>query len=233
MSIVPTGLTRYRQKLFPLEPYTAAEAGRIIDQVDAFAAGCRAACGSRKFFCADELYLTAGRPLPGEEYYEEFAQLENGVGMITSLVSEFNREMAFLDEDIAEFRAAREAAGLPPHRCISVCTGVAAYPTIRSLAARLEAETEGLEIHVYEIINHFFGETITVAGLLTGKDMAEQLAGQPLGEELLIPENTLRADEAMFLDDMTPDQLSATLGVPVTPARNDGSSLVRQMLGIE
>ena len=184
-------------------------------------------------YTADELYLTAGRPLPGEEYYEEFAQLENGVGMITSLVSEFNREMAFLDEDIAEFRAAREAAGLPPHRCISVCTGVAAYPTIRSLAARLEAETEGLEIHVYEIINHFFGETITVAGLLTGKDMAEQLTGQQLGEELLIPENTLRADEAMFLDDMTPDQLSATLGVPVTPARNDGSSLVRQMLGIE
>lgn len=233
VSIVPAGLTRYRQKLFPLEPYTSEEAGCIIDQVDAFAAVCRAETGSRKFFCADELYLTAGRPLPDEDYYEEFAQLENGVGMITSLVSDFEREMAFLDEDVTEFRAAREAAGLPFERHISVCTGVAAYPTIKALAARLEAAVEGLEIRVYEIINHFFGETITVAGLLTGKDMSEQLSGRPLGEELLIPENTLRADEAMFLDDMTPDQLSALLNVPITPAKNDGATLLRQMLGLE
>lgn len=223
VSIVPAGLTRYRQKLFPLEPYTAEEAGRIIDQVDAFAAKCKAETGSRKFFCADELYLCAGRPLPGEDYYEEFAQLENGVGMITSLVSEFDRELPFLDEYLPDFRAPRT---------VSVCTGVAAYPTIKSLAARLEAQVEGLTVHVYEIINHFFGETITVAGLLTGKDMSEQLMGQPLGDELIIPENTLRADEAMFLDNMTPDQLSALLGVPVRPGKNDGAELIRELLGV-
>ena len=223
VSIVPAGLTRYRDKLFPLEPYTPEEAAAIIAQVDAFAERCKAECGSRKFFCADELYLKAGLPLPNEEYYEDYAQIENGVGMITSLRTEFDTELDFLDEYLADYR--------PPRR-VSICTGVAAYPTLKAMAARLEAQVEGLEIHVYEIINHFFGETITVAGLLTGKDMSEQLYGKELGDELIFPENTLRAGEDMFLDDMTPAELSEKLGVPVRPGRNDGAELIREILGV-
>ena len=224
VSIVPAGLTRYRQKLFPLEPYTKEEAAAIIRQVDSFADECYASCGSRKFFCADELYLTAGLPLPEDRFYEGYPQIENGVGMITSLLTEFEDELPYLDEYMADYHAPRR---------VSVATGVAAYPTIRSMAARLEAMVEGLEIHVYEIINHFFGETITVAGLLTGTDMFDQLRERELGDELFIPENTLRADEAMFLDNMTPDELSEKLGVPVRAGKNNGAEFIREMLGLE
>ncbi len=224
VSIVPAGLTKYRDKLYPLTAYSPAEAADIICQVETFAERCLAESGSRKFFCADELYLTADYPLPDEDYYEGYAQIENGVGMITSLLAEFEAELPFIDEYLAAYRAPRR---------VSVCTGVAAYPTIRAMAARLEAMVEGLEIHVYEIVNHFFGESVTVAGLLTGRDMAEQLAGHALGEELIIPENTLRADEAMFLDDMTPAELSARLGVPVRAGKNDGAAFIREMLGVD
>ncbi len=224
VSIVPAGLTKHRDKLYPLTPYTPEEAAGIIDMVENFAERCLKDCGSRKFFCADELYLRAGRPLPPEDYYEGYAQIENGVGMITSLMTEFEDEMNFLEEDLADYKAPRT---------VSICTGVAAYPTIKAMASRLEAQVEGLTIHVYEIVNHFFGESVTVAGLLTGKDMFEQLAGKALGDVLFFPENTLRAGEDIFLDDMTPEELSAKLGVPVMPGRNDGGEFVREMLGVQ
>ncbi len=224
VSIVPAGLTRYREKLFPLTSYSPEEAAAVIDQVEAFAEKCLSECGSRKFFCADELYLKAGRPLHDEDYYEGYAQIENGVGMITSLLTEFDQELTFLDEYLGDYH---------PPRKVSICTGVAAYPTICAMAARLEAMVEGLEINVYQIINHFFGESITVAGLLTGKDMSEQLMGRDLGDALYFPENTLRAGEDMFLDDMTPDDLSRLLGVPAYPGRNDGVAFIQEMLGVE
>ena len=224
VSIVPAGLTRFREKLFPLEPYTAEEAGQIIDQVEAFAKDCLDRHGTRLFFCADELYLKAGRPLPADEDYEDYAQIENGVGMLTSLLSEFDREMAFLDEYMEGYHTPRR---------VSIATGVAAYPTIRTIASRLEAAVEGLEIHVYEIKNYFFGESITVAGLLTGQDIAAQLEGKDLGDELLFPENALRAGETVFLDDMTADELSARLGVPARPGSGDGAALISQLLGVE
>ncbi len=223
VSIVPAGLTKYRDKLYPLTTYSPEEAAAVIRQVEAFADRCLAECGSRRFFCADELYLKAGLPLPREDYYEGYAQIENGVGMITSLLTEFEEELPFLDEYLSDFT--------PPRR-VSVCTGVAAYPTIRAMAAQLMTAVPGLDIRVYEIVNRFFGESVTVAGLLTGRDMAEQLEGRELGDELIIPENTLRADEAMFLDDMTPTELSSRLGVPVRPGKNEGAAFVRAMLGI-
>ena len=224
VSVVPAGLTRHRDKLFPLTTYTPEEAAAIIRQVETFAEKCLSECGSRKFFCADELYLKAGLPLPAEEYYEGYAQIENGVGMITSILTEFEEEMNFLDEYLPDYKAPRT---------VSVCTGVAAYPTVKAMAARLEAQVKGLTIHVYKIINHFFGESVTVAGLLTGQDMLSQLTGKELGDQLIIPENTLRADESMFLDDMTPDELSEKLGVSIRTGKNNGAEFIREMLGIK
>ena len=221
VSIVPAGLTRFREKLFPLEQYTPDEAAQVIDAVDSFADECIKKYGSRIFFCADELYLRAGRALPDESYYEGYPQIENGVGMITSLYSEFDSEMNFLDEYLE---------GYTPGRVISVATGVASYDTIKKMAVRLEASVEGLTVNVYKIINHFFGESITVAGLLTGKDMSEQLMGKELGELLVFPSNTLRAGEDIFLDDMTPAQLSQILGVDVAPSGETGGEFISQML---
>lgn len=221
VSIVPAGLTRYRDKLYPLEQYERDEAAQIIDAVDGFARECCERYGSRIFFCADELYLRAERELPDEDYYEGYPQIENGVGMITSLSAEFCDEMNFLDEYLQSYSSPRR---------ISIATGVAAYDTIKKMAVMLEASVEGLEINVYKIINNFFGESITVAGLLTGKDMSEQLKGSELGECLIFPSNTLRAGEDVFLDDMTPSELSDILGVPVKPSGETGADFIRLCL---
>ena len=177
--------------------------------------------GQRMFFCADELYLKSGRELPNEDYYEGYPQIENGVGMITSLEGEFYSELDYLDEYLENYSGARH---------ISIATGVAAYDSIKKMAVELEARVEGLKIDVYKIINYFFGESITVAGLLTGKDMSEQLMGKTLGEELIFPCNTLRAGEDIFLDDMTPTMLSEILGVKVSPSAETGDGFIRQAL---
>ncbi len=223
VSIVPAGLTKFREKLYPLEEFSSSDAVEIIEQVNSFAEECNKKFGCRIFFCADELYLKAGLPLPDEDYYEGYPQIENGVGMIRSLLSEFEAEESFLDEYAEKFT--------PPRR-VSIATGVASYETIRSMAARLEAKIEGLDIRVYRIINNFFGESITVSGLLTGKDICEQLRGRELGDILFFPENALRQGEDIFLDDMTPEELSSALGVPVSPGSNNGADFIAEMLGV-
>ena len=176
------------------------------------------------FFCADEFYLKAGLPLPDEDYYEGYPQIENGVGMIRSLTDEFSAELDYIDEYLPDFKAPR---------CVSIATGVAAYDTVSVLCRALEEKVEGLSVKVYKIINNFFGESITVSGLLTGKDMSEQLKGQDLGDILLFPENALRAGEDIFLDDMTPDELSKILGVPVSPSSDTGEGFICSVLGVE
>ncbi|MBQ8208314.1 MAG: DUF512 domain-containing protein, partial [Clostridia bacterium] len=202
-SVVPAGLTKYRDKLYPLSPFTKEECSEVINTVEAFAAECYEKYGSRLFYCSDEFYLRAERELPKEEYYEGYSQIENGVGMITSLSTEVEDELEYFDEYLEEF--------LPKYqngRTVSVATGVAAYDCVSSLAKKVAEMSEGkLTVNVYKIINHFFGESITVSGLLTGKDMSEQLLGRELGDVLLIPVNTLKADEDIFLDDMTPAEL--------------------------
>ena len=221
VSVVPAGLTRHRDKLYPLTTYTPEEAAAIIRQVEAFAEKCLSECGSRKFFCADELYLKAGLPLPSEDYYEGYAQIENGVGMITSLMTEFEDEMNFLDEYLPDYKAPRT---------VSVCTGVAAYPTIKAMAARLEAVVEGLTVHVYEIVNHFFGETITVSGLVTGGDLIAQLRGKELGDTLLIPENMLRHEGDLFLDNVSVSDVENALHVTLGVTSRDGEDLLHHFL---
>ena len=224
VSIVPAGLTKYREKLYPLEGFTKEESAAVIAQVDKFAKDFEEKNGSRMFFCSDEFYLKAELPLPDESYYEGYPQIENGVGMITSLVTEFKEELNYLDEYLENYKAPRH---------VSIATGAAAYDTIKAMAVELEARIEDLQIDVYKIINHFFGETITVSGLLTGKDFSEQLAGKDLGDLLIFPSNALRSGEDVFLDDMTPEQLSAILGVPVSPSKEGGEGFICDVLGVQ
>ena len=132
-------------------------------------------------------------------------------------------ELSFVEEYLPDFR---------PPRTVSVATGAAAYETIAALAKKAEAAVEGLTVRVYRIVNHFFGESVTVAGLLTGRDVSEQLCGQALGDELLFPAVMLRADGDVFLDDMTPEELSRRLGVPVRAVGSDGAELLRAFLGV-
>ncbi len=222
VSIVPAGLTRHREGLYPLSPYTPAESADIIAQVTAMGDACVEKYGRRIFFCADELYIRAGSPLPDADHYEGFAQIEDGVGLIASLKEDFG----FALEDIQ----------LPSKlsRRVTMVTGTAAYDTLTSLASRLCLAVEGLEIDVIPIKNDFFGHSVTVAGLLTATDIAAQLTGVELGDELLFPAVALRAsDEAVFLDDKTPEWLSERLGgVAVRAVPNDGWELARAILGI-
>ena len=222
VSIVPAGLTRYRQKLYSLEPYTPEECRDIIAQVCAVGDECMKKYGRRVFFCADEMYIRGGLALPDDEFYEDYSQLEDGIGMVTSMGFEFDAEMRFLEDDLEQYT---------PPRTVTVATGVAAEASIRALCTKLEAQVEGLTVHVVPIVNRFFGETITVAGLLTGHDMAEQLSELDLGDEVLIPENTLRADGDLFLCGMTPMDLSERLGVPVRISPNDGAGFLTALLG--
>ncbi len=224
VSIVPAGLTKYREGLYPLTPFTPEECRAVIEQVNAFGDACLRARGARIFCCADELYLKAGLPLPDEGYYGDYEQIENGVGMLRSLYTEFEAEMDFLDEYVGENAAPRH---------VSVATGKAAAPLMRALASMLEARVPTLTVTVYEIENRFFGEQITVAGLLTGKDMYEQLCGRALGDELLIPATTLRAEGDLFLCGMTPCELSEKLNVPVRAVRGEGAALCAALLGCE
>lgn len=221
VSIVPAGLTRYRDKLYELKQYTKEEAADIIAQVDRFANICKEKFGTRLFFCADELYIEAQMDIPDEEYYEGYPQIENGVGMIRSMREEFDCELKYIEE------LAKDAK-FP--KTVSIATGVAAYEDICRMTQKLEAALPGLKINVYKVINHFFGESITVAGLLTGKDISEQLREKDLGSLLLFPENALRDGGDMFLDNMTPDELSQRLGVSVIPSPNDGAKFIETLI---
>ena len=222
-SIVPAGLTRFRDGLYPLEAFSPEECEAIIRRVHSFGDACLKTYGSRLFFPADELYLKAGLPLPDDDFYEGYTQIENGVGMLTDMRTGFDWELEHLADYTEGFRAPRT---------VSIATGVAAYEHICTLSRALEERVSGLTIHVFPVENKFFGEQITVAGLLTGTDLSEQLKGKSLGEELLFPAVTLRAEGDIFLDDLTPEELSATLGVPCRPVSSDPTAFIQAVLGI-
>ena len=222
-SIVPAGLTRFRDGLYELEAYTPEECADIIKQINDFGDECLSRHGTRLFFPADEFYIKAGLPLPDDSFYESYAQIENGVGMLTDMRTGFDFEM----EDISHY----EEKFISP-REVSVATGYAAHAHIESLCRELEARFSGLKINVYPIKNNFFGEQITVSGLLTGKDMCEQLSGKALGDELLFPSACLRAEGDVFLDDMSPRELGERLGVAVSASGNDAADFIRSVLGL-
>ena len=223
VSVVPAGLTRYREGLYPLTPFTKEECRAVIDTVNAFGDACEKELGSRIFCCADEFYLKAELPLPEGAYYGDYEQIENGVGLLRSLISEFTDELSYLDDYTLPTKEH------PRH--VSLATGKAAAPTMRLLAEMLTDRVQHLTVSVFEIENRFFGEEITVAGLLTGKDIAEQLVGKALGDELLISASTLRAEGDLFLCGMTPDELSGALNTTITPVAADGAALLCAILG--
>ena len=224
VSIVPAGLTKFREKLYPLTDFSVEEAGAVIDMIDSVGEKMMELHGSRMFFAADEFYIKAKRPIPDEEYYEGYPQIENGVGMIRSFLEDFS--IAW--EDISDM-----SDSLTEKRRISIATARAAYPFIKKSCDMLSGFIKNLEINVYEIINEFYGESITVTGLLTGCDMYKQLVGKDLGDELFIPENSLKADEDIFLCGMSLEELSEKLGVCVTPLDADGYEFVRAVIGAE
>lgn len=219
VSIVPAGITDHREGLCRLEPFTPEETAEVIDQVDRFAGECLKKYGSRIFFCSDEMYIRCNREIPDEDYYEGYPQIENGVGMIRSMQSEFDEELGYLSD-----------YDLEKQRRVSIATGSAAFGFIKSLADKLMERVPTLECRVYLIRNDFFGKNITVAGLLTGQDIAAQLSDKELGEKLFIPKVTLKADEPVFLDDMTLDELSEKLGVEVIPTESTGMDFVSKLL---
>lgn len=216
-SIVPVGLTRFREGLARLRPVDRETANQVIDQVNAFGGKCLERYGSRKFFCSDELYIRSGRDLPEEDYYEDYVQIENGVGMLRSLIAEFEAGLRLEDGPV-------EA---PPY---TIATGVSARPYLQDLADRAQEKT-GVTGQVFAITNDFFGHTIDVAGLITGQDLIAQLKGKNLGGRLLIPVNMLRHGGDVFLDDLRVSDVEAALGVPVTVVEQDGFDLLDAMLG--
>jgi len=221
VSVVPAGLTGYRDKLYPLEPFTPEECREVIAQVNRFGDQCFAQCGQRIFYVSDEFYIKGNVPLPPEEYYEEYTQIENGVGMLTSFENEFHSLLKMLDED----ERMRESH-------VSVATGEAAAGMIRKLAEEAMAVCPNLHCQVYVVKNNFFGGHVTVTGLLTGKDMAEQLAGKALGDRLLLSGTTLRSEGDLFLCGMTPAELSERLGVEVCFTEQDGGAFLEALLGL-
>ena len=218
VSIVPVGLTRFREHLYPLTPFTAEHAAETVDLVEGFSEGCLHRHGSRIFFCGDELYLKAGRPLPDEAFYEEFTQLENGVGMLRLLET--------------EFRSALKLADAPDGRDFTIAAGVAAAPLLEKLLLLAREAFPTLRGRVVAVENDFFGRSITVTGLVTGGDLIAQLKGRELGERLLISQNMLRRQEMDFLDDVTLEGASAALGLPIYPVECDGFALCDAMFGI-
>lgn len=211
VSIVPVGLTKHRQGLYPLEAYVPETAAAVLDMVEGFGAHCREKVGTTLFWCSDEFYLKAGRPIPADEYYEDYTQLENGVGMLRLLRTEFDAAFGLADE-------------IPAVSPFSTACGTAAAPWIQEIVDRAaeKCHTKGT---VYPIVNDFFGHSVNVSGLVTGGDLIRQLKGSDLGQRLLIPVNMLRHGEDVFLDDVTLDDVRRELGVAVVPVNQDGFDL--------
>ncbi len=222
VALVPIGLTKYREGLTPIPPYTREGAAAVIDLVDAFGDRLEREYGERVMYAADEFYLKAGRPIPPPSYYGAFDQIEDGVGGMACLQEEFS----FALED-GEHQGWFE---IPPRR-VTVATGMAAKDFIRKLLDEAEGRCHNLNCEVVGIVNDFFGELITVAGLVTGGDMIRQLKGRALGDALLIPEVMLRHEKDLFLDDVSVAEVERQLGVPVIPVANEGQSLLAAVLG--
>ena len=222
VSVVPVGLTKHREGLTPLRLFDRDLAIKTVRQVERFGDICLKKSGSRVFFCADELYIKAGIRFPPHKFYEEYPQLENGVGMMRLFITEFMKEFRKFGIRNSKFRS--------PNFEFSIVTGMAARKYLTNLLKSAAEEYDKISGKVFAVRNDFFGDSVTVSGLITGGDIISQLKGCDLGSRLLIPQNMLRSGEDVFLDNITVSEVSAALGLPVRVVKQDGADLFRAML---
>lgn len=218
LSVVPVGLSDYRDGLFHLEPFNREDACEVIDIIEHFQKKAFEKHGTHFVQASDEWYINAGRDFPEADRYDGFIQLENGVGMVRLLMDEFDEEWSSIEGDDREYE-------------VSMVTGVLVYDSIKLLADRIPEKFPNVKVHLYKIINDFFGHRITVTGLLTGGDIRKQLTGKPLGQRLILPSNTLMADEPKFLDDVTLAELTDALQVDVCIVESSGADFIHAVIG--
>ena len=227
VSIVPVGLTKYREGLTKLRLPTKEEAEAVIDTAEKFRKLAIEKNGTGFVYPSDEFFIYAGRDIPDYSFYDEFPQLENGVGMLR-----------LLDFQVCEYIQANKKrilkqTGKDYRRSVDVATGVAAFEFIKNLCRYTEAAFTGLTVNVHRIDNDFFGHTITVAGLITGGDLTAQLSGKLRSSELLITHNMLRNGETVFLDNIDLAEAEKRLGVKITAVPDSGDGFVKALLGLE
>ena len=220
MAIVPLGMTKYREGLYPLQPTTKESASDALDIIERFQQEFLEKHGTRAAFPSDEFFIMAERPIPDADYYEGYPQYENGVGMLRSLADEFHEAL-----EVAE------AEHLP--RKVTIPTGRSPYAFLSELTREAEAKFEGLTVQVIPIRNDFFGETITVTGLITGQDLIAQLKDIDIGDELLLSSAMVRRDSDLFLDDYTVPQIEEALHTKVRIVPSDGWEFLDAILGIQ
>lgn len=225
VSVVPVGLSKYRDGLYPLEPFSKEDAIEVIDIIEGYQREAIKRGPYHFVHASDEWYLLAGRELPEEDRYDGYLQIENGVGMIRSFKTEF--EDALLEFDIKDVKQ------LEHSRKVTIATGRLAAPSIDEAASKLSAIYSNLDASVVPIRNDFFGEMITVAGLITAKDLIAQLQDLDLGDALLIPECMLRAGTETFLDDLTLTDVQNALHINVTIVKSSGMDFVKAVLGFD
>lgn len=217
VSVVPVGLSKFREGLEPLEPFNKEDAKRVIAQIERWQKKAYEEFGVHFIHASDEWYLLAEEPLPEEVSYDGYLQLENGVGMLRLLETEFSEALEQADGDTKE-------------RKLSIATGKLAAPFLKRYMEELKLKFPNTEVTVYDITNEFFGERITVAGLITGQDLKKQLSGKALGEKLLLPCHMLRSGEEVFLDDITVQELSEALQIPIEIVDSDGAVLLHHVI---
>lgn len=218
VACVPVGVTKYREGLFEMPQYTVESAGEVIDIINEYGDKFKEKFGTRLVYAADEFYLKAQREMPCGEYYETYPQIENGVGMWTSLKEEFLYEIDNCDE-------------IDPQSHISAATGSAAYPLISELAKKFQSKYNKSKIDVFEIKNDFFGHSITVAGLVTGGDLINQLKDKALAKTLIIPDVMLRREGDLFLDNVSTQDVEKALDVNLKVCACTGDDLFNFFMG--
>lgn len=220
VACVPVGLTKYRENLTEIKPFDKKTAGEVLDIIEEYAVKYIERYGVRKVYGADEFYLLSGREIPESDFYGDFDQLDNGVGMWALLKKE-------------AFDAIEQSDKGPDGVAKTIATGVAAYPLIQEIVQKAKEKWHNLECEVIAVKNDFFGERITVSGLVTGSDIIKQLRGKNIGKELLLPSSMLRYENDLFLDDVSVAEVQEKLNVKIKITDNDGYQLIDNILGTE